>query len=287
MTAPANIELQAYRTKEVGKEKLCLCFFLSYCSAPIRTNEYGTRSGDVLAQEQQNEFDFIGRLNRLSGVEYPHDSDLRARIKSYELAFGMQKAIPDAMTLAGETQETFNLYGLDKKTTRHAGKYCLAARRLVERGVRFVQVFPTSYGYWDSHQKLRESHSANCLKIDQPVAGLLKDLKRRGLSDDVTVVFCTEFGRTPAIEERAGKIDGRDHHPHGFTVWFAGAGIKGGTVHGQTDELGFHALEPGHYVTDMHATVLHLLGLDPHRLDVPGRQRLDVDRGKPIKEIIV
>jgi len=220
-------------------------------------------------------------------VEDPQDADLRARIKSYELAFGMQQAIPEAISMSTETLETQKLYGLDKKSTSKAGKYCLAARRLVERGVRFVQVFPTNYGLWDSHQQLRKSHSANCEMVDQPVAGLLKDLKRRGLSDDVTVVFCTEFGRTPAIEERSGKVDGRDHHPHGFTVWFSGAGIKGGTVHGQTDELGFHALEPGHYVTDMHATVLHLLGLDSKRLEVPGRQRLDADRGMPIEEIIV
>jgi len=152
--------------------------------------------------------------------------------------------------------------------------------------VRFVQVYPTPYGGWDSHQKLRENHARQCGLIDKPIAGLLKDLKRRGLFGDVVVVFCTEFGRTPGLEQRAGGKDGRDHHPHGFTVWFAGAGIKRGVVHGATDELGFHAVEPGHYVTDIHATVLHLLGLDSRRLEVPGRKRLEMDHGRPIREIL-
>jgi uncharacterized protein (DUF1501 family) len=125
--------------------------------------------------------------------------------------------------------------------------------------------------------------------VDRPIAGLLQDLKRRGLTDDVTVVCCTEFGRTPGLEVRNGNTTvatGRDHHPHGFTVWFAGAGIRGGTVHGATDELGFHAVEHPHYVTDVHATLLHLLGLDPRRLDVPGRKRLEIDYGTPTREIL-
>jgi uncharacterized protein (DUF1501 family) len=157
----------------------------------------------------------------------------------------------------------------------------------VERGVRFVQMYPSPYGVWDSHQRLRQLHAAQCARIDRPVAGLLRDLKRRGLFQDVVVVFCTEFGRTPGLEQRSGGKDGRDHHPHGFTVWLAGAGIKGGTVHGATDELGYHALEPGHYVTDLHATVLHLLGLDPRRLEVPGRKRLEMDYGEPIRDILM
>ena len=156
----------------------------------------------------------------------------------------------------------------------------------MERGVRFVHVFPCPYGVWDSHQKLRENHAKQCAMIDLPVAGLLKDLKRRGLRDEVVVVFCTEFGRTPGLEQRSGGKDGRDHHPHGFTVWFAGAGLKRGFVHGATDELGFHAIEPGHYVTDIHATVLHLLGLDSRKLEVPGRKRLEIDHGQVIREIL-
>jgi hypothetical protein len=253
---------------------------------PANPLPYGRRSPDVLADEQQREYELIGTLNRLTAVEYPADQALRARIRSYELAFRMQMAVPEALDLSGETADTQKLYGLDQEPTKLAGQRCLAARRLVERGVRFVQLYPTPYGVWDSHQKLKDNHSKQCGIVDQPVAALLKDLKRRGLMEDVLVVFCTEFGRTPGLEQRSGGKDGRDHHPHGFTVWLAGAGVKRGCVYGATDELGFHALEPGHYVTDLHATVLSLLGLDPHRLDIPGRKRLDVDRGRPIAGIL-
>jgi hypothetical protein len=247
---------------------------------------YGKRSPDVLAQEQRNEYELIGKLNNLTAAEYPADAAMRARIRSYELAYRMQMAVPRALDLASETAAIRGLYGLEDKATRAAGRRLLAARRLVERGVRFVQVYPTAYGQWDSHQRLKGNHALLCNAVDRPVAGLLKDLKQRGLWNDVVVVFCTEFGRTPGLEQRAGGKDGRDHHPHGFTIWFAGAGIKKGTVHGATDELGFHALEPGHYVTDIHATVLHLLGLDPRKLEVPGRKRLEIDRGRPIREIL-
>lgn len=253
---------------------------------PANPLPYGRRSPDVLADEQQREYELIGTLNQLTAVEYPADQALRARIRSYELAFRMQMAVPEALDLSGETADTQKLYGLDQEPTKLAGQRCLAARRLVERGVRFVQLYPTPYGVWDSHQKLKDNHAKQCGIVDQPVAALLKDLKRRGLMDDVLVVFCTEFGRTPGLEQRSGGKDGRDHHPHGFTVWLAGAGVKRGCVYGATDELGFHALEPGHYVTDLHATVLSLLGLDPHRLDIPGRKRLDVDRGRPIAGIM-
>jgi hypothetical protein len=241
----------------------------------------------VLPREQQNEFDFIGELNRLSARQYPEDSQLQARIQAYELAYRMQAAVPEALDLGRESPETNRLYGIDHPATAVYGRRLLAARRLAERGVRFTLVYLSDYGEWDSHQNLRTLHAQSCGRIDKPVAGLLRDLKRRGLWDDVTVVFCTEFGRTPAVENRAGfNATGRDHHPHGFTVWLAGAGIKGGTIHGATDELGFHAVEHPHYVTDIHATVLHLLGLDPHRLAIPGRQRLDIDYGTPIHEIM-
>jgi hypothetical protein len=248
---------------------------------------HGRRSADVLPEEQKNEYDLIGQLNKALAERHPEDSALRARIRSYELAFRMQTSVPESVDLErGETDETKRLYGLDNAVTRLAGQRLLAARRLVERGVRFVQVFPSPYGVWDSHQKLRENHTKQCQTIDKPVAGLLKDLKRRGLLDDVVVVFCTEFGRTPGLEQRSGGTTGRDHHPHGFTVWLAGAGLKRGHVYGATDELGFHAVEPGHYVTDLHATVLHLLGLDLRRLEVPGRKRLEVDHGNVIKGIL-
>ncbi len=249
---------------------------------------FATRGKGVLPKEQQNEFALVHELNQMAAVEYPDDEQLRARIKSYELAFRMQMAVPEALDLARETAQTQQLYGLDNATTAIYGRRLLAARRLAERGVRFTLVYLSDYGEWDSHQDLKNLHARSCGRIDKPVAGLLKDLKRRGLMDDVLVVFCTEFGRTPAVEDRKGyaKPTGRDHHPHGFTVWFAGAGLKRGIVHGATDELGFHAVEHPHYVTDIHATVLHLLGLDPRRLDVPGRKRLAIDHGTPIREIL-
>jgi len=247
---------------------------------------YGSRASDVLAEEQANQYQLIGQLNRLHHVEYPRDEQLRARIRAYELAFRMQFAVPEVLDLSKETAETNKLYGLDQKPTQESGKRLLTARRLVERGTRFVQVYPQKYGSWDSHRSLQANHARLAAETDRPVAALLQDLQRRGLWNETCVVFCTEFGRTPGGETRGGGTGGRDHHPHGFTVWLAGGGIKGGTVHGATDELGFHAVDGGNYVTDLHATVLHLLGLDPSRLDVPGQKRLDIDRGTPIKTIL-
>ncbi|HTN03646.1 MAG TPA: DUF1501 domain-containing protein, partial [Planctomycetaceae bacterium] len=247
---------------------------------------FGQRAGKQTSAEQRREYELIGQLNELSAVEYPDDPDLRARIRAYELAFRMQSATPDAIDLASETAATQQLYGLDQDATKLAGQRLLAARRLVERGVRFVQVFPSTYGVWDSHQKLKDNHTRLCATIDKPIAGLIQDLKQRGLMDDVTVVFCTEFGRTPGLELRGGGKDGRDHHPNGFTIWMAGAGIKKGYVHGATDELGYHALGDGHYVTDLHATVLHLLGLDNRRLEIPGRKRLDMDFGQVMHDVL-
>jgi len=247
---------------------------------------FGQRPAKLTATEQQREFQLIGKLNELSAIEYPDDDALRARIRAYELAFRMQTAVPEAIDFGTETESTNTLYGLDNDATKAAGQKLLAARRLVERGVRFVQVFPSAYGTWDSHQKLKDNHTRLCATVDLPVAGLIQDLKQRGLMDDVTVVFCTEFGRTPGLELRGGGKDGRDHHPNGFTIWMAGAGIKRGYVHGATDELGYHALGEGHYVTDLHATVLRLLGLDNRRLEIPGRKRLEIDHGHVIDDIL-
>ena len=247
---------------------------------------FGQRVEGQSHEEQRQEYALINRLNQLTAVEYPDDQELQARIRAYELAFRMQTAVPEAIDLTQETQATTNMYGINNDATKLAGQRLLSARRLVERGVRFVQVFPSPYGVWDSHQKLKKNHTRLCGTVDQPVAALIQDLKQRGLMDDVTVVFCTEFGRTPGLELRAGGTDGRDHHPNGFTIWMAGAGIKRGYVHGATDELGYHALGEGHYVTDLHATVLHLLGLDNRRLEIPGRKRLDIDHGKVIHDIL-
>lgn len=253
---------------------------------PANPLPFGRRQASQSFTEQEREYQLIGKLNQLTAVEYPDDQQLLARIRAYELAFRMQAAVPEAVDFSQETQAVQELYGLHAEHTKVAGQRLLAARRLVERGVRFVQVFPSPYGVWDSHQKLRDNHTRLCATIDLPVAGLIEDLRQRGLLDDTLVVFCTEFGRTPGLEQRSGGVDGRDHHPNGFTIWMAGAGLKKGHVHGETDELGYHALGEGHYVTDLHATTLHLLGLDNRRLHFPGRKRLEIDDGNVIQEIL-
>lgn len=253
---------------------------------PTNPLPFAARPAGQSFEQQQHEYASIHQLNELTAVEYPEDQALRARIRAYELAFRMQAAAPEAIDLGRESEATTRLYGLDNDATKVAGQRLLAARRLVERGVRFVQVFPSPYGSWDSHQKLKENHARLCATIDLPVAGLIQDLKQRGLLDDVVVVFGTEFGRTPGLELRGGGNTGRDHHPNGFTIWMAGAGLKRGYVHGATDELGYHALGEGHYVTDLHATVLHLLGLDNRRLEIPGRKRLEIDHGRVISDIL-
>lgn len=237
----------------------------------------------VLAEEQAAEFSLLGRLNQLAGIEYPDDPQLRARIKSYELAFGMQAAVPETLEIGRETAATHAMYGLDDPVTQPFGHQCLVARRLVERGVRFVQVFHGGGGggAWDAHGEIKANHTKLSTQVDKPIAGLLKDLRQRGLLDETIVVWGTEFGRSPGAQGT-----GRDHHPNGFSAWLAGAGLKKGVQHGVTDELGFYAVEHPHYVTDIHATVMHLMGLDPRLLDVPGRRRLEIDLGRPIREIL-
>jgi uncharacterized protein (DUF1501 family) len=195
----------------------------------------------------------------------------------------MQAAVPETLQLERETEATRRLYGIDQNATRPFGQLCLAARRMVERGVRFVQVFHGGGGggAWDAHSAIRANHGNLSAQVDKPIAGLLRDLKRRGLLRDTLVVWGTEFGRTPGAQG-----DGRDHHPFGFCAWLAGGGVKGGVVHGATDELGFHAVEHRHYVTDIHATVLRQLGLDSRRLEIPGHRRLEIDHGQPIGAIL-
>ncbi|MEX2176813.1 MAG: DUF1501 domain-containing protein [Pirellulaceae bacterium] len=239
----------------------------------------------VFQEEQRGEFDLLGRLNRLSAAEYPDDASLAARIKSYELAYQMQAAVPDVVNFAAESAETQTLYGLDQPETKTFAGQCLAARRMVERGVRFIQLFHGSNGgagAWDAHGNLQAGHGKLCGQVDRPIAALIHDLKRRGLLDETLVVIGTEFGRTPGAQ----GSNGRDHHPYGFSVALAGGGIQGGIAHGATDELGFHAVENRHYVTDLHATLLHQLGLDSRRLEIPGRKRLEIDFGQPIREIV-
>ena len=237
----------------------------------------------VTAEEQLDNLSLLGKLNYFAGIDYPDDQELRARIKSYELAFQMQSSIPDVIQIGNESAETKALYGLDKTESKTFGERCLVARKLVERGVRFVQLFHGGGGggEWDAHSDIKGNHGKLAREVDQPLAGLLRDLKQRGLLEQTLVVFGTEFGRTPGAEGT-----GRDHHPQGFSAWLAGGGIKGGVVHGATDELGFHATEHRHYVTDIHATVLQLMGLDSYRLEIPGRKRLEIDHGEAISGII-
>jgi len=235
-------------------------------------------------REQRLGFDLVHQLNRLGARRFPGDDAIEARIKSYELAFHMQTSVPGIINFDDESEATKALYGLDQAETRPFGEQLLAARRFVEGGVRFIQIMhgDGAAGAWDQHSNLREKHSELALQVDRPVAGLLKDLKQRGLLEETLVVFGTEFGRTPGSQ----GADGRDHHPYGFSVWMAGGGVRGGIAHGATDELGFHAVEHPHYVTDLHATLLHQMGLHAHHLEVPGHKRLDRDFGQVIREII-
>jgi hypothetical protein len=251
---------------------------------PANPLPFGTPGSTVTKEGREKQLDLLRDLNGLAGVQYPDDPAMRARVKAYELAAKMQLAVPEVMDTSKETAETQKLYGLDNPTTAAYGRMCLVARRLSERGVRFVQVYDGGGGGggWDAHSKLLPNHSKNAARVDKPIAGLLTDLKRSGMLKDTIVVWATEFGRTPGAE----NSDGRDHHPYGFSVWMAGGGLRGGVVHGATDEIGFHAVEDRHYVTDVHATVLQQLGLDPRKLEVPGHKRLEVDFGKPIKAII-
>lgn len=246
---------------------------------------FAAPAGAVYREEQQAQFQLLNRLNRITSRDYPTDASLRARIKSYELAYRMQMAVPEAMQFSTETKDTQYRYGLQQQATRTFGQQCLAARRLVERGVRFVQIFHGSNGgagRWDGHSNLQTGHARLCRETDQPIAALIGDLKQRGLFDETLVVWGTEFGRTPGAQ----NSNGRDHHPYGFSVWMAGGGLKRGVVHGATDELGFHAIEHRHYITDLHATVTQQMGLNSRRLEIPGRKRLEIDYGQPIEAII-
>lgn len=251
---------------------------------PNNPLNFGKPAQAMSHEEQKIGFDLVGKLNALRGEQYPDDAQLAARIKAYELAFRMQTSVPEALDFATETEETKRLYGLDDPATREFGMQMLATRRLVERGVRFIQVQHGAggAGAWDAHGGLKANHENNFRAVDKPIGGLLKDLKRRGLLESTLVLFATEFGRTPGSQ----GADGRDHHIYGFSVWMAGGGVKGGVVHGATDDIGFHAVDQPHYVTDIHATILHQLGLDSRRLELPSRKRLEIDHGKVITDIL-
>jgi hypothetical protein len=212
----------------------------------------------ISEDRQRSKLALLDQLNREHAASREQQTELEARIKSYELAFRMQAEAPGTVDLESETLETQQLYGLDQKETATFGRNCLLARRLVERGVRFVQLYHGSGSKWDAHSNIEGNHSGLCREADKPIAGLLRDLKRRGLLDQTLVVWGGEFGRTPMSE----KGNGRDHNPYGFTMWMAGGGVKGGQTIGATDEIGLHAVENRLHVHDLHASILYLLGLD-------------------------
>jgi hypothetical protein len=234
----------------------------------------------------------LDQMNRDFADATPGDSALAARIRSYELAAKMQTAIPEVVDLARESAETKRLYGMDDKVTEGFGRNCLLARRLLERGVRFVQLFNGgAFGSprinWDAHEDLVENHRTQATVLDKPVAGLLADLKRRGMLKDTLVLCATEFGRTPITQGIGAK--GRDHHPQAFTIWMAGAGLKPGFAHGATDEFGYEIAENKTTIYDFHATVLHLLGLDHKKLTFYHngiRRRLTDVHGEVIREVL-
>lgn len=237
-------------------------------------------------EQQRNRLDFITQLNRSYAERFPDQTELSARLTSYELASRMQSEAPDAVDLRRESEATCKLYGMDKAETAEMGRLCLLSRRMVERGVRFVQIYHGAGSKWDSHTSMEKNHSALCASMDQPVAGLLRDLKSRGMLEDTLVIWGGEFGRTPMSE----KGDGRDHNPTGFTMWFAGGGVKGGQTIGSTDELGLHAVEDRLHVHDLHATILWLLGLDNMGLvyNYKGRpERPTLNEGEPFERIAV
>ncbi|TWU12110.1 hypothetical protein CA54_09280 [Symmachiella macrocystis] len=234
--------------------------------------------------QQQRKLEFINRLNRRHYTNRESNSELEARIRSYELAARMQADAPSAIDLDQEPKHIQELYGIDQKETAVYGRQCLLARRLVERGVRFVQLYSGAGSKWDSHSNIETNHARLCRGVDQPIAGLIADLKQRGLLDETLVVWGGEFGRTPMSE----KGTGRDHNPTGFTMWMAGGGVKAGQTIGATDDLGLYAVEDKLHVHDIHATIMGLLGMDHTKVVYmhKGRpERVDLNEGHFFKRI--
>jgi hypothetical protein len=240
---------------------------------------------DVGDARQRGKLGLITKLNDIHHRTRDDDSQLDARQRAYELAFRMQSAAPDAVDLSKEDAKTKEMYGLNQKETAEFGHRCLLARRLVERGVRFVQVYCGAGSQWDAHSNIEGNHTKMCRRADRPTAALLADLKRRGLLDSTLVIWGGEFGRTPMSE----GSNGRDHNPYGFSMVLAGGGVKGGFVHGTTDEFGLRGVDGKVHVHDFHATILHLMGLDHEKLTFrrQGRdERLTDTAGVVVKEII-
>ena len=247
------------------------------------------RPGSMTDDRQRSQLDYLAAINGRFAEEHPAEAALSARIESFELAYRMQMAAPEALDFGGETAATRALYGLDDPSCEHFAKQCLMARRMVERGVRFVQIYSggmENERSWDGHSDIESNHRGFARETDQPIAALLTDLKARGLLDETLVICCGEFGRLPISQKGS---TGRDHNPHAFTTWMAGGGVKPGARHGATDEIGHRAVEGRVGVNDLHATILHLLGLDHERLTYRynGRDfRLTDVAGRVVEEIL-
>lgn len=236
-------------------------------------------------KRQRDKLDLLGALNRDYGASRASNTELDARIRGYELAYKMQAEAPQAVDLSKESEATKKLYGMDNEATAVYGRNCLLARRLVESGVRFVQLYSGAGSKWDSHKGIEVNHSKLCNAVDKPIAGLLADLKARGLLDETLVIWGGEFGRTPMSEQG----DGRDHNPTGFTMWMAGGGVKGGQTYGATDDLGLYAVEDRLHVHDIHSTILYLMGIDHTQLVYThkGRpERIDQNEGHPMTKLL-
>ena len=240
---------------------------------------------------QRRVLDALQAFNADHAALHPENSNLAARIASYELAFNMQRHAPEAVDLGRETEATRRLYGLDDPRTEEFGRRCLLARRLVERGVRFIQLYAGGAhndDNWDAHTDIEKNHNFHAGRTDKPIAGLIQDLKQRGMLEETLIVWGGEFGRQPTAEYEKGT--GRDHNAYGFTMWMAGGGVKGGVSHGQTDDIGANAVEHPLHVKDLHATVLHLMGLDPNHLSFfhggLDQKLVGVEEVQPIRAIL-
>ena len=241
-------------------------------------------------QAQRNQLTFLDDLNRGHFKSRGNSQELAARIQNYELAYRMQSEAPEAVDLSDESKHTLEAYGVGKDPTDEFGKNCLVARRLVERGVRFIQLY-SGGGHleetWDAHESIEKNHGSHGLEVDQPIAALLDDLDQRGMLEETLVVWGGEFGRMPFSEGK--DAPGRNHNPYGFSMWMAGSGVKGGTVYGETDEFGFEAMVDRVHVHDIHATILHLMGMDHELLTYfhQGRKESLTDvHGRVIEGII-
>ncbi|MBC8245905.1 MAG: DUF1501 domain-containing protein [Verrucomicrobia bacterium] len=265
-----------------------------YPNTLAKDARFNYMTNDSLSPRQQKlQLNLLRKLHEQNAAHSAINEALEARIQSFELAFRMQTEAPEVTDLSGESEITRKLYGMDDANTENFGQMCLLARRFAEKGVRFIQVshahsLPFNNEQWDQHSHLEKGHSINVRQIDKPITGLIRDLKRLGMLEDTLVLWGGEFGRTPTAQAGSGER-GRDHHPDGFTVWMAGGGVQGGLRYGATDEYGYHAIEDRMTIHDLHATLLHILGLDHTRLtfEHAGRDyRLTDVYGEPATRIL-